>query len=490
MMVDTNRANASATCIISGGQINCPPRTLVSLRVFAGQSRDTRATAAAGTQNTAISGDNVIKVEFPSEGRFPATAYDSLAKNGDMHGPGPVEYTVSGGAGTIAVSWYKGFKAGAVGDIDGYAVQYKLSSDTTWTNVIKGIDDREHVITGLADDTYNVRVRARSSGVVDSPPAGYTPFQRYGMYYQRNVDVAATNTAVPDPATGTFVAYGDRSLTIDWAAPDASVHYYTLRYRQKGTDEWTTLTAHDLTGIPICTRDQSANDHPQSCQSDRRVVITGLEPAARYAVEINAHNANGSSGFNLISGAHGILPVVNTPTVKLVSTIDQPSPQVQVRTSTFGTYRAQRFTTGSHADGYKLQEVKLKISRGTSANFDPNAKITVKIQAEGSNNRPDSTALSVTLASPSTLVEGKNNTFRAYDDIDLDPNTTYFVVLEFPQNNSNAFYHRTDSDNEDSGKKAGWSVADGSFWHHSGAANPWGQVSTTSLTMTIEGYEK
>ena len=487
MMVDTNRANASATCFILGGQINCPPRTLVSLGVSPGQSRDISVRATAGTQNTAISGDNVIKLEYPSEGRLPATSYDSLAKNGDLHGPGPVEFTASGGSGKLAVSWYKSFKASAVGDIDGYAVQYKLSSATTWTNVIKGVDDREHVITGLADGMYNVRVRAQSSGVDADAPATYTPFKRYGMYYQRNVDVAATNTAVPDPATGTFVAYGDRSLTIDWAAPDASVHYYTLRYRQVGTEEWTTLTAHDLTGIPICTRDESANDHPQSCQSDRRVVITGLKPAARYAVEINAHNANGSSGFNLISGAHGILPVVNAATVKFVGNITKTYSAGLV--SSFERYRAQAFTTGSHAGGYKLHEVKLKISRGTGSTFDPNAKITVKIQARGSNDRPDPAALSVTLTSPSTLFEG-DNTFRASDGIDLDPSTKYFVVLEFPQVNINAHYHRTNVDGEDPGKKAGWSVGINSFWYDPATETPWSNVSSAALMITIEGYEK
>ena len=425
-------------------------------------------------------------MHYHSNGKFPASAYDSLGVDGDVYGPSPVEFTASGGNGNLAVSWYKGFKAGAVGDIDGYAVQYKLTGDTTWTNVIKGVDDREHVITGLADGTYNVRVRARSSGVVDSPPAGYTAFARFGMYYQRDVEVAATNTAVPGQVTDSDFVFGDRSLTIDWAAPDDSVHYYTLRYRQKGTEEWTTFTAHDLTDIPICNRDASADDHPQSCRANRRVVLTGLEPAARYAVEINAHNANGSSGFHLISGAHGS-PVANAATVKFVGNITKTYSAGLV--SSFERYRAQAFTTGSHAGGYKLHEVKLKISRGTGSTFDPNAKITVKIQARGSNDRPDPAALSVTLTSPSTLVEG-DNTFRTSDGIDLDPSTKYFVVLEFPQVNINAHYHRTNVDGEDPGKKAGWSVGINSFWYDPATETPWSNVSSAALMITIEGYEK
>ena len=212
MMVDTNRANASAQCIINSGKVNCPPKTLVSLKVFVGNSYNIRVAAQAGAQSTEISGENVVSVRYPSEGRLPAVAYDLLAKNGDIHGPGPVEYTVSGGAGTIAVSWHSGFKGAAVGTIDGYAVQYKLASASSWTSVEEGVDARKHVVTGLTDGTYEVRVRARTNGVVDNPPANYTPFSRYGMYYLRTVVVAASNTAVPEGVTDTSVRPGTGSL--------------------------------------------------------------------------------------------------------------------------------------------------------------------------------------------------------------------------------------------------------------------------------------
>ena len=47
MMVDTNAPNASAVCKINAGNINCPPRTLVSLDVYPGGSYNISAEASA-----------------------------------------------------------------------------------------------------------------------------------------------------------------------------------------------------------------------------------------------------------------------------------------------------------------------------------------------------------------------------------------------------------------------------------------------------------
>ena len=73
--------------------------------------------------------------------------------------------------------------------------------------------------------------------------------------------------------------------------------------------------------------------------------------------------------------------------------------------------------------------------------------------------------------------------------IDLNANTTYFVVLRGSTGSGKQLCRRTSSNSEDAGAAAGWSIGDGSLWD-SDATLDWNNTSTTSWTIAIHGYAK
>ena len=114
---------------------------------------------------------------------------------------------------------------------------------------------------------------------------------------------------------------------------------------------------------------------------------------------------------------------------------------------------AQQFTTGGNAAGYTLTSVTFPASGLVSA-----ALAELAIESSGTNNRPGGTLGTLAITHDGSTVTG-----TSAEGIDLDANTTYFVVLISTQTGSTA-YGRTDSDNEDAGAASGWSIGDGSLW--------------------------
>ena len=73
--------------------------------------------------------------------------------------------------------------------------------------------------------------------------------------------------------------------------------------------------------------------------------------------------------------------------------------------------------------------------------------------------------------------------------IDLDPNTTYLVVFESTDSNSANKYERTNSDNEDAAKAAGWSIGNTSLFTFGGSWSA-SSRSSTSWKISIRGAPK
>ena len=140
--------------------------------------------------------------------------------------------------------------------------------------------------------------------------------------------------------------------------------------------------------------------------------------------------------------------------------------------STFAVARAQAFTTGSNTQGYKLTSVTFPILGNVSTGT------TVRIESSGTDNKPGGSLGTLTLSWTAQTVTGTTT------GIDLDANTTYFVVLG--GGDIGATYDRTDSNSEDAGAATGWSIGDNSFW---GGGN-WDSTSTTSWQIAIHGYAK
>ncbi|MXW41026.1 MAG: hypothetical protein F4Z75_07810, partial [Synechococcus sp. SB0668_bin_15] len=141
---------------------------------------------------------------------------------------------------------------------------------------------------------------------------------------------------------------------------------------------------------------------------------------------------------------------------------------------------AQAFTTGSNALGYTLYSVEMEFV-GSGSPFSATATIR---NSSGSN--PGSTIIG-TLTSPTFPAiignEGKVLTFTT-TGIDLDPNTTYFFVLDVSQPHSQTGLRSTAASAEDTGGTTGWSIADGRVSYIS---NNWHHSNTNPLKIRLKG---
>ena len=142
---------------------------------------------------------------------------------------------------------------------------------------------------------------------------------------------------------------------------------------------------------------------------------------------------------------------------------------------------AGAFTTGSAGAGYTLTSVQLHFGTVTTT-----ATYSLRIQ-RASNERPG-TSLG-TLANPGTLSTGLQTFTASGSGIQLDANTTYFAVLDVSSYGTGGTIDVsvTDSDGEDSGGFAGWSINDFILWRTYGGA-AWNKNTDSFLKLAIHGH--
>ncbi|MDE0204247.1 MAG: SwmB domain-containing protein, partial [Rhodospirillaceae bacterium] len=167
--------------------------------------------------------------------------------------------------------------------------------------------------------------------------------------------------------------------------------------------------------------------------------------------------------------------------------------QVSNTGQTDGTYQiftqdwAQAFTTGSHADGYTLTSLVLSLFVQHSSAL--NQSYSVTIHAANSSGRPGVKLGTLTNPTLSVSTSFQLKTFTAAAGIVLDPDTTYFVVVDVSGSGSNNLRIRpTSSNNEDSGKAAGWSIANNRLFRTSTSTGAWSS-NTNALKVAIHGHE-
>ena len=227
------------------------------------------------------------------------------------YGPSAPWAWASGGNGNLLVGWDTPAESGS-GSINGYVVQRRnRNSDGSWSgwsDTEKPDNARDHTFTGLADGTYQVRVRARNDNN-DSDPDTHT----LGVTSEvRTVAVAASITDLPGAPARVTVTPGAGSLKVKWQPPvrerGSLVDRYTLRYKvsdAEGYNEVNEITVHPRTGINTCSKldadGGSLWDEDPGC---REVEITGLDSGTEYVVQIRTHNAVGVSGWTTIGNTH------------------------------------------------------------------------------------------------------------------------------------------------------------------------------------------
>ena len=139
-------------------------------------------------------------------------------------------------------------------------------------------------------------------------------------------------------------------------------------------------------------------------------------------------------------------------------------------TTTEGFVLSTQFTTGSAAAGYTLSNINVKTFHLTSLDDKISTSTSAVIKAEvwsaatTTNNPPDAKVYDLTRPNAEVLGAGRTLlSFTAPANATLEPNSKYYLVV-YTTDNTRLALELTESNNEDTASKAGWSIADGDNW--------------------------
>ena len=311
----------------------------------------------------------------------------------------------------------------------------------------------------------------------------YTP----GATYNPDYTLCATLTDQDDTASShsvtisTWTADGtnysiDNNKVVDLAI-DSKNTWTKARYLLPLIDPLATLTASDVTKTTatLTVGNHSgqwwykANAAPDNtCQgpvaaNTASKDLTGLSSFTTYTYK--AYSASGCASANLLATASAFTTGVS------VSNLSETEASTALN---LGTDWGQEFTTGSAANGYKLQSVTLDF-----ALVNPSANITVSIREQESNNHPATTDKAALTGTPAT---GQVTFTCSGAGCNLNASTTYFVFVTGGDSVSNL--KSVTSDNETLQPSTnGWSIENATRYQGGG----WGlHPQGVSMKMKIE----
>ena len=143
--------------------------------------------------------------------------------------------------------------------------------------------------------------------------------------------------------------------------------------------------------------------------------------------------------------------------------------------SSNGTH-AQSFRTGTNPTGYTITEVRILLGVDVPGNNQTAAKISEDDGGEPGN-------VVATLTNPSSLLPEILNTFTAPAGTTLQPNETYWIVVNDGLTITNTWEYAFTSENDETGA-TGWEIGNNRLRRTSGTT--WNS-STSSLLMAIKG---
>ena len=172
--------------------------------------------------------------------------------------------------------------------------------------------------------------------------------------------------------------------------------------------------------------------------------------------------------------------------IQLVSTVGQAS---STNPGTFERFdAAQAFTTGTDTNGYKLTSVDLHlyVEVGTR-----NWVYSVSVWSATDTGSPETSLGTLTIPA-FTVGAYSNYTYPSVNGIDLDASTTYVIVVDITTvgtGNKAVRLENTTSDNEDTLKATGWSIADGCLYRNWDSSGSWTSFDQTRK-IRVNGYAK
>ena len=225
----------------------------------------------------------------------------------------PVSLEVAPGIEQLTLSWDEPTETGPVA-ITGYVVEYKKTSDTSWTShttvtAVSGTTTYETTISRLDFSTeYDVRVRAVNTVVLDDDD-----------YYNW---AEGSGTTLPDLPVSLEVAPGIEQLTLSWDEPTetgpVAITGYVVEYKKTSDASWTSHTT--VTAVSGTTTYETT--------------ISRLDFSTEYDVRVRAVNTvvlDDDDYYNWAEGSGTTLPDVPasleiTPGIeKLTVTWDEPA---------------------------------------------------------------------------------------------------------------------------------------------------------------------
>ena len=366
----------------------------------------------------------------------------------------PTLAKVTGSSTTLTATWTKpGLNGGP--DITGYDVQYKLSTETSWTAFAHTGAALTTTITGLtADTSYQVQVRAKN-GETDSD-------------WSDASDAVSTNAEMSTPLS--------TDATLSALSVTARLPLMTF---VSGTTSYATSVKHDVDEVKVAatTNDSNATFEIQDASdmtlTDADISANGFQvelaaSATVIKVKVTAEDRTTTQTYT-VTVTRAVITPVTPPADALVSNVSQSSNS----NSYFDKATAQGFTTGSNASGYTLTGVDV-LSASTTG-------FTAQVCGTDSSGLPTSTCTALT--APGSIAVGKN-AFTAPANTTLVKDTTYAVVVT--ADGATQGWGVTGADGEDAGKADGWSIADTRPTRKAGST--WGPSSkTTALRVAVRG---
>ena len=376
------------------------------------------------------------------------------------------------------------------------------------------------------DLTFTVSVQedradlVESVGIHESKPL-------VGLKYDADADWSAVTPALPNPLTTAVTLTAtdpdglSASLTghyhVDWASRPGLRRFTVNEPNGNGSTAGTIVVngvtvrgwwvsvdgdagsgssqalAHSQALAPDYTPD---NDNPLMRLAYGGAGATGFtgQPVNRLMAVSQAATARAQSlGGWARTAAQGITqPLTPATPVTLVS---------NNLTSDGGTLKAnvsdmaQAFTTGPNEGGYTLTSVRVRMVHEFVGSM-PALTASVCV---GSGARPGSNCLG-NLTVPVVTLRPHHQDVElaaAGDGIDLDPSTTYFLVIDASDSaaageTQNFGIERTSDNPEDAGAATGWSISDTMLWRsrHETAWSAGGFVGQHSLRITVRGRAK
>ena len=385
--------------------------------------------------------------------------------------PAPTALMVTEGDAKLDLSWTAPTLPSGV-SLAGYDVHYTSSStvaagadasgndpSAAWVDASHSGTDPEHEITGLDNATeYRLRVRAANAAGASAWLTGT------GTPEEEDTTAPTVSSAAVDGASLTVTF----SENLAAAANLANSAFEVKKTPASGSEQTVTLSGSpSISGDTVTLTLATAAVH-----DDASVKVSYTKPVSgsENTLEDGAGNEVASfTGQAVTNNTRApVMPFVPAASA-LVSNVGQTSSgAVPLNT----VIVAQAFTTGSHSLGYNLASIEGSFNAAGTA-----TGLNVELWSSSSGN-PGTKLKDMTV--PSSVGSGAV-AFAAPSNTTLDAGTTYFVVMY----GSTKPLRSTDSDDEDAGAAAGWSIGNTSLYKLS-APESWSS-SATSYLIRVNG---